>query len=78
MRSLNFSLSEESYDEQVAANRCNPAYKLSTRYKSKDVSFTIGAGSSDTVFAFSEGNSIYVLTHNFSLEYAGVQEYHLD
>lgn len=74
MRTLKFNQyewSEETWDEQRESGRYTPAKVIVW----KGYRLPIGAGSSDDVDLFIEGDRLYVLARNNRLEYAGLEAF---
>lgn len=72
MRSIPFEVEEETYEEQSRAGRYNPGLVLLYRDKRKIQRVPIGAGTSDDIYVYREGDDIYVLTVNDRLGYVGL------
>ena len=71
MRSVhNWALGRESWDDQSAAGRYNPAFQV--RIDGGPV-LTIAAGGSDSVDVFTDHGLYYVISVNSGLEYAGLE-----
>ena len=73
MRSVDFTLEHENWEEQRDARRCNPALVLLFRDRTGNHRATISAGDSDYVHCFREGSLTYVLSINPGLGYAGLE-----
>ena len=69
---------DEPYEEQVGANRYNPAQKIKFRDKAGKHEHTLSAGSEDTIYVFRSGTVTYVLAYNYRLQYAGLEAFEGD
>jgi hypothetical protein len=65
----NYRLEDETFEEQFAARRHNPAQVLVVG----DRRFSLGAGTSDDIHAFEHEQYIYVVSMNTGLDYVGLQ-----
>lgn len=77
MRTFPYSLVKETWEEQRAAGRHNPATVLVYRRRR----FTLAAGDSDDINAFIHGKgssaTMYVVSTNNRLGYVGLQVFNL-
>lgn len=70
----NYEITSESYADQCAARRYNPALVLV--YQGREYKLTAGAW--DTIRIWSDGQYLMVLSYRESLGYAGVQGFRKD
>lgn len=73
MRSIPFSLKEESYESQRTAGRYHPASVAVWRDRTGKHAAVISAGGRDDVYMFREGTDIFCLALNTGLQYAGLE-----
>ncbi len=71
----NYKLDKEDWDQQCDAGRFNPA---TTVIIESGPTLTIGAGDSDVVDVFHEGDRYYITAVNYGLDYAGVEVFEKD
>jgi len=81
-RFRDYQLRLEDRDKQWAAGRWNPALELAYHVGSgksrREVVITLGAGHSDSMKVYREASAdgrLYILTTNWSLDYAGLDEH---
>lgn len=77
MRSFNLTIKRESYARQSARNRCHPASVGLFRYRRRVYVVELGAGDNDSIYAFREGETVYVVTVNHVLPYCGLEAFDL-
>lgn len=70
-------IKRESWDRQRAAGRYNAGLVVLLNYRKRRYVLPIGAGDSDCVDVFREGNYVYVVSVNHGLEYAGLEVFEL-
>ena len=76
MRTIhNYTTESETFEAQCGAGRYNPATELTYRDKTGKHTVTIGAGTSDDLHLFRDGDHTYLLTINNRLDYVGVEVY---
>jgi len=75
MRRVGFSTKKETYEEQHAAGRYNPGLVVLFRDKTGKHHVHIGAGYSDDVEVYREGDETFVLSKNWRLDYVGLEIY---
>jgi hypothetical protein len=66
----NWTIEPESWEEQRAAQRCNPCDVIIT---GKGKRLTISAGESDNVHVFKEGALFFVVSVNYRFPYVGLE-----
>lgn len=64
--------------EMWQKNHYNPSQTILFSFKKKEYGIIIQAGSSDYVDVFCEEDSIYILFHNTSLGYVGLENFSLN
>ena len=69
----NYEIRKESFEDQLAAGRYNPALEITFRDKTGVHTHTLSAGHSDAIDAYHEGLCTYVLCRNFGLGYFGLE-----
>ena len=78
MRSIPFTIQDETYEEQRKAGRYNPANVM--RYNRRN--YTLSCGDSDDVYAYAEGKGksrlLYVVSLNRRYDYVGLQFFGLE
>jgi len=73
MRRVKYNIEKESIDEQIRAGKFNPCLKLTFWDKAGTHTHIVGAGYSDTIDVYREGQETFVLTRNFGLGYIGLE-----
>lgn len=68
-----FKLSKESYEEQRAARRYNPATVVEWVQGRRKRRMTLGAGDSDHLHFFTDDTLFIALSVNYRLDYVGIQ-----
>ena len=69
----NYTLTEETHEEQRAAGRYNPATVITFRDKRGQHRHALGKGTEDAIDVYRESGLYYVLTRNYRLEYVGLE-----
>ena len=69
-------LFEEPVSTQVSAGRFNPALMVRYTLNGQSYEHHISAGRSDYVFAYTDGECVFVLSLNTLLQYVGVEVFH--
>jgi hypothetical protein len=73
-----FIIREETYEEQIANQHHNPAQVMVITLPGYEhCKFYIGAGTSDELYVFCDGDLIYVMSRNLGLEYLAMEMYTL-
>ena len=70
-----YALSKETWDEQSAARRFNPATVVTWNQNRKEHFMTLGAGDSDHLHFFAEDELFIALSVNYQLGYVGIEIY---
>lgn len=78
MRSFDYRIATESWARADAAKRCNRGSLLVTYHQGKRCVAPLGCGDSDDVYAYKEGNEIYVISINRPLDYLGMEVFSLE
>ena len=74
MRTIhNYKLQTETWESQSKAGRYNPATEIVYRDKRGIHTYTTGAGTSDSINVFREGEETYILIVNDQLGYAALE-----
>lgn len=73
MRRVGFKIEKETYEEQRAAGRYNPGLVVLFRDKRGNHRVHIGAGYSDDVEVYREGDETFILSKNRRLDYVGLE-----
>jgi len=72
-RFQHYIIDEEPYERQKDAGRYNPARAIVYQWDKMTYNVTIDAGTSDDVDVYHEGNTLYVLSRNYGLDYVGLE-----
>lgn len=78
MRQVPFSTADETFDEQRAAGRYNPALVATYRDKRGAHRVTLDSGRSDDISCWREGAETFFLSVNHDLGYCGLQRFTTD
>jgi len=78
MRTIhNYTLRQESIDNQHKAGRYNPATEIHYRWAKGKVVYTLSCGNDDDLHIAREGKFLFVLTVNYRLPYCGIEVFSL-
>jgi len=69
----NYSIEKESIEEMVKAGRFNPCLEISFWDRTGSHTHKLSAGYDDVLDVYREGLQTYVLSHNHSLGYVGLE-----
>jgi len=75
MRRVGFTIEKETYEEQREAGRYNPGLVVLFRDRTGNHRVHIGAGYSDDVEVYREGEETFILSKNWRLGYVGLEIY---
>lgn len=73
MRRVGFQAKKETYEEQRAAGRYNPGLVVLFRDRTGNHRVHIGAGYSDNIEVYREGDETFILSKNYRLGYVGLE-----
>ena len=68
-----YAIHKETYEDQIAAGRWNPCLEIVFRDWRGNHTHKIGAGRSDVIHVYREGNETFVLSVNDPLGYVGLE-----
>ncbi|WP_320043765.1 hypothetical protein [uncultured Desulfobacter sp.] len=69
----NYSISKESTEEMIQANRFNPSLEITFRDRSGQHKHKLSAGYGDDLDVYREGSETYILTTNPRLGYISLE-----
>lgn len=78
MRSFDYKIATESWARADDARRVNRGSLLVTHHKGKRCVAPLGCGDSDNVYAYKEGNEVFVVSINHSMDYLGLEVFSLE